>query len=1053
MAANTREGGRRRGATGGACATRRILRTATALALAAVLLAVLAAGAAAREAGGGQGATPLTGTPAPKITQQPASVTVEEGSPASFTSSASNSPTISWEMSTDSGSTWHPIEGATSETYSIPSTTTAMSGYEFRAVFTNAGGTATSKAATLTVTKAPQITLQPADAYVQEGHEATFEAAASGFPAPTCQWQNSTNGGTTWKNVVGATKPTYKLSGVGKTEEGWKYRAVFKNSAGEATTQAATLLIVELPHVQQQPLEDTVTEGETAEFHSDATGSPAPTEQWEVSTDDGATFSPIGGATSERLQVPGATVSESGYLYRAAFTNRAGTVYSSSAKLTVDTLPVVTEQPASTSVLLGASATFHAAASGTPAPSIQWQVSTNEGASWENVAEATGGTLTVADAQLAQNGNEYRALFTNRSGSIASEGATLGVASAAYRGYGWGGNARGQAGVGSSEAEILTPVTMPGLSFVTAVAAGTRHGLALLADGTVEAWGFNGYGQLGNAGELGTRSPVAIEHLSRVKAIAAGANHSVALLDDGAVEDWGDNESGQLGNGSTTESEVPVAVPGVSGATAIAAGKEHTLALLQNGTVLAWGNNERGQLGDGNRRSSDTPVAVKGLTGAVAIAAGGNWSMALLEDGQVVAWGDDDHGQLGNREVDEMAEDEAEPEGRYATSPVPVEDLTGVRAIAAGDTHALALLDSGAVVAWGDDREGEVGNGALETIVEHPEPVGLTGVTAIAAGEYDSAAIREGGLLYTWGTDSSANLGLGTHGAAVDTPTRVSTLGMVAGVSAGGSQMNAFGEAVPVVASIAPSSGAAAGGTEVTITGTGFTAATAVHFGSAPARSFEIRSATTIVAFAPAGSGTVDVTVSSESGTSGTGAPDRFTYIQAPTITKLSAKGGPASGGTAVTITGTNFSAGATVTFGGVQASSVTVNSSTSITAVSPQNPAGTLPVAVTTGGGTSAPSSKARFKYTPVVEAVEPATGPLAGGNTVTVRGAGFAPGTGQTSFKFGHGSSKSVQCESSTVCSVLVPAGKSAGTVDVVASAAKAKGKPSTGDTYTYE
>jgi alpha-tubulin suppressor-like RCC1 family protein len=1025
-------------------------RLAIAILSAVLTLAALAGVADARLAGGSLGAHPNAGTPAPKVTQQPASVTVEEPGSASFTSAASNSPTIQWELSTDGGTTWTPIEGATAGTYSIASTTVAESGQKFRAVFTNAGGAVPSKPATLTVTQKPVVTQQPVDANAREGHEASFEARASGSPAPSTQWQESTDGGTTFKNLTGATGSTLHLSNIGKSQDGWKFRAVFKNAAGEAISQAATLHVVDLPVIGQQPLDQTAIEGEDATFTSNATGNPAPTEQWERSTDGGTTWAPVEGATGSVLTVPATTISEDGYRYRVVFTNVAGSATSNSAKLTVEGIPVVTEQPESETVSIGGTATFEAAGTGHPAPTVQWELSVNEAASWTPIAGATSTTLTVADAQLSESGHEYRAVFKNPAGVASSLPATLTVSATNYRAYGWGLNTRGQAGVGSNETSIPAPTAISGLHFVTAVAGGPRHALALLAGGTVDSWGFNGHGQLGNEGAVGTKSPIPVENLTGVTAIAAGGNHSVALLKGGTVKDWGDDESGQLGNHGNVDSEVPVPVEGLSGVTAIAAGEEHTLALLSNGTVMAWGNNERGQLGTGNTKSSDTPVPVKGLTGVTAIAANRNFSMALLAGGTVVTWGDDELGELGNAVV--LEEETIEEEGHYSPSPVPVEGLTGATAIAAGQTHALALLGDKTVVGWGDDHEGQLGNGVKEPMSVHPVPVsGLTNVAMITAGEQDSAAILESGTLMTWGMNNAGSLGIGVRGEAHATPVPVTALGMVAGVSAGGGEMLAFGEAQPSVTAVSPASGAATGGTEVTITGTNLGSASAVHFGASAASSFTAVSASSVTAVAPAGTGTVDVTVTTAAGTTPASAADRFTYLARPAVSKLSTKGGPATGGTVVTITGTGFIAPAAVHFGEVAASSVTVNSPTSITAVSPANMSGTLAVTVTTGGGTSATSTKARFKYAPVVESVSPPNGPLAGANTVTITGAGFA--VGATKVTVGGANSKSVQCASATSCTVLVPPGKATGTVDVIAMANKAKGSPGEGDRYSYE
>ena len=136
--------------------------------------------------------------------------------------------------------------------------------------------------------------------------------------------------------------------------------------------------------------------------------------------------------------------------------------------------------------------------------------------------------------------------------------------------------------------------------------------------------------------------------------------------------------------------------------------------------------------------------------------------------------------------------------------------------------------------------------------------------------------------------------------------------------------------------SISPIAGPAAGGTTVTITGTGFTGATTVMFGIINASSFTVNSATNITATSPAGTGTVDVTVTTPGGTSATSPADQFTYAPVPTVTSIAPTSGPLVGGTSVTITGTGFTGATTVIFGIINASSFTVNSATNITAISP---------------------------------------------------------------------------------------------------------------------
>src|SRR5208283_2463047 len=186
----------------------------------------------------------------------------------------------------------------------------------------------------------------------------------------------------------------------------------------------------------------------------------------------------------------------------------------------------------------------------------------------------------------------------------------------------------------------------------------------------------------------------------------------------------------------------------------------------------------------------------------------------------------------------------------------------------------------------------------------------------------------------------------------------------------------------------------------VTVTGTGFVTGATVDFGLTGASSVTVVSGTSITAVSPAGSaGTVDVTVTTPGGISATSASDQFTYDPVPAVTGISPAAGPVAGGT--TVTGTGFVTGATVDFGLTGASSVTVVSGTSITAVSPAG-TGTVDVTVTTPGGISATSPADEFTYDPVpaVTSISPAAGPVAGGTTVTVTGTGF---TGATSVKFG--------------------------------------------------
>ena len=201
------------------------------------------------------------------------------------------------------------------------------------------------------------------------------------------------------------------------------------------------------------------------------------------------------------------------------------------------------------------------------------------------------------------------------------------------------------------------------------------------------------------------------------------------------------------------------------------------------------------------------------------------------------------------------------------------------------------------------------------------------------------------------------------------------------------------------VTALSPTFGPAAGMTPVTITGTGFTGASEVEFGTTKVSSFTIASSTSITTVSPAGTGVVDVTVTVASVTSPITPADEFTY--GPTVTGLAPPFGPASGGTTVNIIGTGFTGATSVNFGTAQVTDITINNANSITVVSPPGN-GVVDVTVTANGETSPPTPADQFTYPvlPAVTSINPTSGTAAGGTLVTITGTGF---TGATAVDFG--------------------------------------------------
>ncbi len=255
----------------------------------------------------------------------------------------------------------------------------------------------------------------------------------------------------------------------------------------------------------------------------------------------------------------------------------------------------------------------------------------------------------------------------------------------------------------------------------------------------------------------------------------------------------------------------------------------------------------------------------------------------------------------------------------------------------------------------------------------------------------------------------------------------------------------------PRLTSVSPTSGPAAGGTSVTIAGTGFTGATGVSFGGTPARSFTVVSSTSITATSPtASAGTVDVTVKNSGGASATSARDQFTFVPAPSVSGLSPASGPVSGGTEVTITGGNLSGATQVSFGGTPAS-FWVNSDSSITAVSPgAESTGSVYVRVTTIGGRSATNANDRFSYTavtPTVTGIAPSAGPADGGTWVEISGTNF---TGASQVAFG-GTPTAFWVNSDTSITAIAPPAV-AGVVDVRVTNTGRTSAVSASDQFTF-
>ncbi len=358
--------------------------------------------------------TVTAATVAPTITTQPVNQTVTAGQTATFTVVAGGTAPLSYQWQKNGAN----IAGATGTSYTTPATATTDSGSTYRVVVTNTAGTVTSAAATLTVTAAtvaPTVTTQPVNQTVTAGQTATFTVVAGGTAPLSYQWQK--NG----VNIAGATGTSYTTPVTATTDSGSTYRVVVTNTAGTVTSAAATLTVTAAtvaPTITTQPVNQTVTAGQTATFTVVAGGTAPLSYQWQK---NGAN---IAGATGTSYTTPATATTDSGSTYRVVVTNTAGTVTSGAATLTVNAAavaPTVTTQPVNQTVTAGQTATFTVVAGGTAPLSYQWQKN------GVNIAGATGTSYTTPVTATTDSGSTYRVVVTNTAGTVTSGAATLTV--------------------------------------------------------------------------------------------------------------------------------------------------------------------------------------------------------------------------------------------------------------------------------------------------------------------------------------------------------------------------------------------------------------------------------------------------------------------------------------------------------------------------------------------------------------------------------------------------------------------------------------------------
>jgi len=384
----------------------------------------------------------------PSISAQSGDVTICTGANTTFTVTASGTA-IAYQWQVNSGSTWNNItntgvySGATSSALTITGATVGMHNNKYRCLVSGTcSPTAISTFATLFIGANAAITKDPTSLTACSGTTSSMNITATGFTL-SYQWQVSTNSGGSWSNVSnsafysGATTNTLTFTSTSLTLNGNMYRCVATNTCGNsATSAAATLSVATSPVVTTQPTNKILCVGDNTTFSCVATSSSTIAYQWQYSA-NGTTWLNVSnggvysGATTPTLTLTNVDASLNIRYYRCElYTGCVPATTTNTASLEVRTSPVLDYSPTNVTICQGQSAAFATNATGSLL-NFQWQVSTNGGSSWSNVANggiysgATSKVLTVTNAPTSVNGYRYRCSISGYCAPVITSGSAI----------------------------------------------------------------------------------------------------------------------------------------------------------------------------------------------------------------------------------------------------------------------------------------------------------------------------------------------------------------------------------------------------------------------------------------------------------------------------------------------------------------------------------------------------------------------------------------------------------------------------------------------------
>jgi hypothetical protein len=366
---------------------------------------------------------------APSITAQPQNSTVCAGTSATFsvTATGTPSPTFQWRKGTTNLTNGGNISGATTATLTISGVSAADVAANYNCVVSNACSSVTSGNATLVVNTAPSISAQPQNSTVCAGTTATFSVTATGTASPTFQWRKGTTNLVNGGNISGATSATLTINAVAAGDAATDYNCVVSNSCSSVTTSNAALAVNAAPSITAQPQNSTVCAGTSATFSVSATGTPSPTFQWRKGTTNLTNGGNISGATTATLTISSVAAGDAAADYNCVVSNACSNSTTSNATLSINTAPSISAQPQNSTVCAGTTATFSVTASGTPSTTFQWRKGTTNLTNGGNISGATTATLTISSVSAADVAANYNCVVSNACSSVTSGNATLTV--------------------------------------------------------------------------------------------------------------------------------------------------------------------------------------------------------------------------------------------------------------------------------------------------------------------------------------------------------------------------------------------------------------------------------------------------------------------------------------------------------------------------------------------------------------------------------------------------------------------------------------------------